>query len=92
MNGVRGTGSRFKCYTGQDSSHPVYFLLNDQTCAINESLVPVVAIRPAQHVAKVAVDKGTEGAAGVHLGVGSAGSQYSAVAITAGIGDKAGVA
>ena len=92
MDGVGGTGSRLKWHTGEDSGASIHLFLNNQAVAINEGLVPVVAVGPAQHIAKVTVAEGSTRAACKHFRVGSTGTKYRAVTVAAGIGDKAAIA
>src|SRR5215469_2175680 len=74
MDGVRGPGGSAEGHTGQNDGRPVHLLLHDQAGPIDKSLVPVIAIRPAQHSAKVAAAKGAQRGARIHLGVSSCGS------------------
>src|SRR5437764_5125215 len=45
-------------YTTLFRSHPVHLFLNVQVPTIDKRLVPVVAVGPTKHVAKVAIGKG----------------------------------
>ena len=71
MNGVGGTHGRLKWHTGENAGNAVDLFLDDQACAIDKCLVPVIPVRPTQHVTKVAIGKGADRAGGIHLGVRS---------------------
>src|SRR5207244_12918448 len=71
MEGVRGPAGSRKWHTPQNRRRPGHLFLNDQAEPIDKRLVPVIAIGPAQHIAKVAAAKGAQRAGRIHLGVRS---------------------
>ena len=88
VDGVRRPRRRDERFTRENRRGPVHLFLDDQVCAIDIGLVPVVAVGPAQHVSEVAVVEGAEGARRKRLGVGCRGTEHGAVTRATGIGDK----
>lgn len=91
MDGVGRTGGGAKWHLGQNASAAIHFFLDDQMCSIDVRLIPVIPIRPTQHITKITAAKRAERATCQHLGISSSRTQHRAIRVASSIGDESSV-
>src|SRR2546430_15757526 len=92
MGGVGRPCGCAKWHLRKNAGAAIHSFLDDQIGSIDERLIPVIPIRPAQHITKITTVKRAERAACNHLSISSSRTQHRTITVATGIGNESAIA